>query len=507
VGQVLAVRRRGRPVGSCRVEALSTHRATCAGEDLRVGDTVLFDARSAAAAPPVRAPKELPEVLPAAALARQRALVGAARFEPVVSKHAPPGAGLARAMRVDVTATHQSWVTRGGGAGFHQERLDVRLAGPEVWRGFSLYLDASAIGWTGRPSTSHFPSTGRAHLLVREANLTGDAPGAGGLVLSAGRLWPRGASSLGVLDGAQVGWRSGRSGAEVGAFAGGLPEQVLLRPSLEQPVMGAYATYVRARPEGLVRWWQQELQVAWLPSDAQASRLVLGTLARAAFRGRLDAGLDVRAGLGGEEGAGLQAVRLDVGARPSERLQLSAGARYEDTGLDLLLPAAGGLPTRLPRWSADLRTQYALSPRASLALSGGSVVEAGTSPARMWMGPELVLPGLLGRRSELSVGHQEEAGLLGSRNSWVQAQVRPLEALGLLVRGSWFDEHTDIDGQPVRWPEAGLYTSVEWRLARRLSLRASALGRTALGTLPPAADGASLRPGGLVAMASLSGSL
>ena len=500
VGQRLKLRRRGRSVGTCTVDQVAPRHASCTGASAHVGDTVLLPSQ-----PPVtrRKRRKVPRTIPATALARQRAQVEAARFEPFA--YSPPTLDrFARVLRGEVSVQHGSWVSTTPQATFHQQRVDVRLSGAEVARGWDLFVDATAVTWTGRPRPpfSYYPVEGNAQLLVRELAIRRDAPDEP-FTFSVGRIWAQGAANLGVFDGANLAWRNRSGTLEVGAFAGAMPEPVLLTPTLAQPLAGASVRLRSTRRDGVVRWIEQETRISYGSGTQGDAGWELAALARAAFAGDVHAAADVRVEAGAEQ-IHLGAVRLDLAARPWRWFSLDASGRYEVARLDPL-PGLENVFAGHPRWGTHARAQFVVAPWMTASWVAGNAMDATTTLARAWTGPEISFPTLFGSRGGLTLVHQEEFGWIGGRASWAQAVLRPVENVDLLGRVVWFRDAIPVPSGVAHVNEAGGYLSVGWRLSEIFTLRASVLGRVDLFPAPEDREGTTPQPSGAIASASLNG--
>jgi hypothetical protein len=139
VGQVLQLKRKGEPVGSCTVEAISGRTATCTGTGMRPGDTFLVNPRAAGSLP-----AQLPPVPGAEEQARRLAALQRAVAPPVDFKSTRVVDAPEPLRRHDVGYAHYDWLSSDAGA-VHQEQLYAQVRGAEVWRGARLDLDLTAM--------------------------------------------------------------------------------------------------------------------------------------------------------------------------------------------------------------------------------------------------------------------------------------------------------------------------------------------------------------------------
>ena len=161
-GAAVELERNGRRVGSCRVEEVSDHHASCAGAGLRAGDAFFLAPR------PVAPPKELPAPLSAAEQARLLAAVAAAPLAQVEFK-AAPGAGGAARPSAEVEVAYASWRSNVAGTD-EQAQVDVTIRDLALSRNLSLSVDMSARRWISRHSTTFIPGE-TTQLLVWQAEL------------------------------------------------------------------------------------------------------------------------------------------------------------------------------------------------------------------------------------------------------------------------------------------------------------------------------------------------
>ncbi len=470
-GQTLELTRRGTRAGTCQIDWVGPHQATCTAGGLRPGDT--FPLGEAPQRPEEPKPAELPPLPTAAALRRQREAVAQAEFSPVAFEGAAAAAGLAR--RIEALLSHQSWIAATPQSAFHRERLEIALRGAEVGGGFELSLDASVVQWTGRPEGFRYPHRSRTQLFVREAELTRRVAGSA-LAVSAGRIWPWYAANLGTFDGAQFGWRSETGETEAGVFGGTLPDALNLSPSL-RPLAGAYASFSGASKDGLLRWWQQQTRVAWVPTSV-GRRVELQALARGALAWGFDAGVDARVGMDERFAVALDTLRLDVGARPLDRLELVGGFRYDDRALALLPPGDPTWGVRAIR--GDVSASYLLLRHLRVGATAMRVSDLESGLTHTLLGPELGFPRLFAGAASFSLGYLEEAGDSSGRSAFLQSLLRPVDRLQLLARASWYQDTALRRFASSSPQELGLYGSADLRLWSWLWLRGSLLTRVGL---------------------------
>lgn len=493
-GLVLALSRRGKAAGSCRVDWVADHRAVCQGQGPRPGDR--FELPQREAAPGVAA---RPRPASTEELSRRKAVLDAAP-QPLVESVGGTAGG-ERRPPVRVELGHTSWLSNTGGS-FNQERVDVSLRGMPLGAGFRLSLDATAMAWTGRPDGFRSPNRAVAQLYVREGEVTHREPGQH-LALAVGRVWPWYVPGVALFDGAQLGWRSTSGNLEVGGFGGGVPDPVKLEPSFQRLVAGAYVAGQYSGDSGSVlRLLQHEARVSFMSAPEYGQRVEAEGRVRAWLGKSADVGAWVRMGLGDAQApGGVDAARLDVDVRPSETWRLSAGARYTGT-MALDVPPPLDEPSLRSRTvNGDLTALWQPAPWLLAGVTGLLSRDIQTGIGRQLVGPEVGLPRLFGTMGGLSAGYLEELGWLRGRSAYLQPVLRPATSLRLLGRVSYFEEQPPsgiTDMAATR--DLGLYASTEYAPARWLTVRVSVLARFGVSSV---SEGG--LPMGLMGNASLAG--
>jgi hypothetical protein len=486
-GETLMLTRQGHAAGTCELEWVAEHSASCAGQGLRVADRVALPAQ---ARPRVKLPAPLVDP---DELARRRAVLEGKEVPKVVFK----GASRARAAGgalASVAVGHTSWGSTGSAQGpFQQERVDAALNGAEVGLGVRAWADLSVVAWARRPEGFRAFTTAPAQLYVRRAELSLRGSDRW-YALAVGRTAPRFAPGLLVLDGAQAGLRNDNT--EGGVYAGEVPDTVTLDASLAHFTAGGYVTHRFAFDDALL---QPEARVAYV-EGMNGPRLEAEVAAHAWAGKTVDAHVQALFATGPGGGVAmapalLERMRLDVSARPSEVFTFQAGVRYDWTDAREAIPQ-GALTFGTHSLFADAGATYELSKTLVLGLRGGVSSDFASALWRACIGPELTFPGLLGERGALSVGYQEEVGWLSGRSAWVQAAMFPHERVRLLARGSFFMQGPQADVEGFAAEELGVYAGLDVRVLRWLWVRGSLLGRVGLDAGPPAGFTGSLQVGG-----------
>lgn len=477
VGSEVALSRRGHAAGTCRVELVADHHATCQGQGLRPGDQFTVTARAESPAPAPRPAPALP-----GELARWRASLESSP-QALIEFH---GGEAHRRTAADVQLGHTSWVTTSADSTFHQERADVSLRGLPVFGGFRVYLDATALGWTGRPSDFRSLARQQGQLYVREGEVVSRESG-GSLALAVGRVWPWYVPGVAVFDGAQVGWRSQEGDLEVGGFGGAIPDPVRLSPSLDRLAAGAYlAGRHMGGEEQTLRLLQYETRVSYMAAPGNSKRLELEGRTRLWLGHTTDVGLWARLGVGDSQApAAVDAARMDLDIHPSEQWRFSGGVRY-DGGLALDVPPLDGLALGTRALHGDVSATWQPTGGFSAGLTGVAARDIEAALGRQLVGPELGFPRLFGARGGLSLGYLEELGWQKGRSGYVQTVLQPGRTVRVLTRLSYFEDSAPAgvtNALPTR--DAGLYTSAEYSPTRSLSVRGSVLARVGVDASAP----------------------
>lgn len=482
VGAELLMTRVGAPVGRCRVEAVSPHSARCAGSaQLLSGD------RFAVEAPAVQSPKALPPPLPSDdELDKQRR---ALESQPHVLKEFS-GVGtrsVAVAGRLRGSVRHESWFRFGDSTrGFNRERIDLGLRGVDLFRGLRLWLDATVLVWSSRPSDSRYPVRTVVQPLIRQLEVSYREPDTH-WTFGLGRTWPTTAPGLFMLDGAHVGYKGEQDAWEINAYGGLLPDDVTTYPTSRRWTAGAYGRVVLHGDESSKAVTVVSGRLGWLTSPQSVMRLE-GQVALNAWLGRgVDVSAEVLMGNAGIVGAGgpvtspgfLDGARLGVGFRPFERLQLRVDGRYQGGGGTPFSYSTALIPGQWVRGSSN--ASFEVASFLNVGAYGGVSYNVHSALLQAYVGPEVELPGLLKGTLNLRAGYSEEFGWLRGRSASLAALWRPASVFRLTVRGSYFQTVGTNEAPSTQWRDVGAFVSTDWRIAPWLSLRVSGLARVGLG--------------------------
>jgi len=462
LGQTVRLLRGSTPAGTCVIQEVGDHFATCAGAGLRGGErffaeTAVAAAPAVAQLPPIPSEEEQAQVL-AAAQAAPVAMVefqGKPRGEAALARLPVAGADLGYAV----------WLANTDGANAQRLQIDVVVTGLEVVGGFRLYADARFMQWTQK-SDALIPGSS-TQLQVYDLELAQREPGRS-WTAAVGRVLPWFVPGSTVFDGAQAGFRLGR--VEVGAFGGLVPDPWTTAPTTSAWTAGAYATFeqpfgktllsggLRAavvENPSLQRHYEGELQVSFWAGAA------------------LTAGADVRFGGGDLTAPGyLDLARVYFSTRPWAPLAIGAGYSYwglriPDVALRAVWPGASH--------RADGSVGFDVAPWMTLSALGGWVDDLESGLSHSYVGGEILFPRVL---AGLSVGYLKDLGWFDGQNAWAQINWRATLGTVLSARLAWLQAATGSGGNTSS--DVGVTLTGTVGLLQWLALRYSVLVRLGL---------------------------
>ena len=473
-----------RPSGSCVLQEVAEHSATCAPGALLKGDTF---ALTAAKPPGVEAPAPLasPEEI-----ARRNEALSHLQFAPVDFSATGVVTSRPKVMVAFTQATYSNVQFYGGP--YQQQTVDARVYDVDLYKGLHASLDLSVYTFSKSPTTDRAGPGGLSSptLMVRQAELSFHRDDVS-LFGAVGRTWLR-APGLLTVDGAQAGWRAKDDALVLGVFGGFLPSPLNSAPQFDQFAAGVY---------GVARFDHG--------TGAQSSQLELDVRANWANRavgGRFEAALgahafvakdfDVHAAVELGVGAGqghyaIDAARADLGWRPTESLRLYGGVRYIGISpTDLLdVGAASAFVEQTLHLDGGLRWEP--TSWLWLGLSGSSARELDTLNQTFPdnsvlfhsfsdVGPDVTLPSLLGSLGGVSLGYREEFGWLRGRSGFAQLNLNVARRLRLLTRFSFYEQAPGGNNDGLLGNELGATVTLDVTIWKWLWLRAVVSGRDQL---------------------------
>jgi hypothetical protein len=462
--------------GSCRVEQVSETHAACLGAG-RAGDTFPLPE------PPPPAPvARLPRPAPANVLEQRRSVLASTPYSKVDYHEAAGGVGVeARRGSIEGGIGHTTWWVSGGRGAWNQERADAAIRGAALGGGFTLDLDLSARRWSRRSDPISFRPDDPTQLYVWEAAISRRSAD-GGPAFSLGRVRPYRVPGQVILDGAQAGWGLG-GGSELGVFGGAVPNSVTLAPSLDHGTLGVYFVGQRVfEKDSTVRFLRHEARIAFVNTDDLGKRIEGEALLEARVARWLDAALNLRAGASAAHGLRsldtivLDAVRVDVTARPFDSLSLLGSFRHEGVSVPEL-DGPGHVLSGGEARHADASLAWQPLDTLRFSILSGLSTDVVTQKTRRWIGPEFALPRLFGNAGGVSVGYFQEDGWVPGRSAWVQVLWRSQGVLNVLTRFSWYQTSQIA---PADLEELAASTAIEAQPWQHVALRLTATGRTVL---------------------------
>jgi hypothetical protein len=508
------VTRRGKVIGTCTVDQLGDHGATCPGAIGRAGDAITFEPATsdqAAAPKPLPAPPSTGEVDRA-----QRAL--ATTDQALVDFHAGGARALTQSASLfTITASHDAYYNVGGPQ-YEQERLDLSLNGINThWAGFRVFAHATAVFATIRPPEQHFRPNEIAQVYVYETALSSREVGRP-FTLSVGRVWPYHTPGLTLFDGLQVGWRNKDASVEAGVYGGTIPDPITLYPTYDHYTAGFYYAHVVTRgKKSTLRLLQHEGRLGVRGAPGFGAQLELEESVQAALLGWIDLGAQARGSIGADDWKkpAFESARVHLGLRPVSTLRILATFRYlgpRPADFDAFTTSHFFTPssaffTTLHEYHGTLDLGWDPRPWISLMLQGGVDYETDNHDGREYFGPEVGLPRLFGRVGGLSVGYREELGWYAGREAHVQFNVLGIDRLRGMARVSYFEDRIGGGFSSPATRELGLYGMVEARILRWLSLRGSVMARVTVDAYGTGVNAPAPPPFGLNGRLDLIGSL
>jgi hypothetical protein len=474
VGDTAKIFRRKKQVGTCEITEVSVAGARCKSDRLVPGDKVVFTPAPRERKEPEK-PKRI-ERLSEAELSARRKIVQAATFE---KRAHEKGAVAGKQVSARLMLRQQVWgVTTTPGGIFSRSSIDGAVRA-DIDAGLPLVLSGvgRVTGDLYAPPDQRFRRGELVEVYVWDASVSLLE---GPVAATVGRFRPRLAPGVWLIDGVQAGARLFDGMAEMGAYAGLIPELVSIYPSFERLTAGAYfGMDIEAAP-GVVLLPRARAGVISTPDFAR-QRAELEVLTELFWANVVTVGATVRAGMLGQRDPlpSLDAVRFDAQLTAVENLRLWTNYRYTAgvvVDFDARVTGPLGATPLGAAHQGNLQVSYALWPSLAVGGLAGAGYDVDTDLARGWIGPELLLPTAFGDVGGLDFGFLEELGGNAGRSAWVGARLN-LPSVRVTTRGSYFE--TTAIGDPFR--EAGLMVIADAPLLPWLSLRGRGYLQQALG--------------------------
>jgi len=501
VGQWLPIARGVRSIGSCKIESVGDHEATCTGLRLRPGDAFRTPRTGGRKArPPAPA---MAAVLDDKTLEARAAQIADAAIEKVDfnGKHSLRSRGA-----VEAAPGFATWFTEPGGGNYAQERIDGVIRGVPIGNTDFRFDGAfSAVHWT-TPSTERFRPASPTQFYLWEAEAYRRVQD-GGTTLAIGRLWPRRAPGLTVLDGIQLGRENESRSAEGGVYGGLIPTADGLVPTFDIWTGGLYGALIQSGDKAsTIRLAREEMRVgAWHAAGVGA--VGEGEGLAQVWIGPVTTGGGGRVTWAAEQKnahAVVENAHFDLGVRPSLDSGLGLHARYIGVSLLQQAPLRAEVPMTAGAFHGITDGFVNFSSRLALAGSAGVHREDATGRYQVHGGAELRFPRMFGETGGLWFGATVEQGWMQGETAYAQFLGHFGDRLQVVARLS--GDGTRFETPTAIWNlnELAAYLSVDGAVAARLHLRAYSMLRAPIlvqGVLPIEAAG-----GGVVGI-SLAGAI
>jgi hypothetical protein len=473
--QPLQLFRGNRAVGSCAIETLADHQATCVGGRLRGGDSFRLHPRAGAKKRERLA--ALAPLIDEQTLRTRAAAVSEAPYEKVDFT----GVGvLAAHTRGTVSSGFTVWHTSPDPKGdYSVEELDGTLQVYDLGAtGIDFNAAFTAMRWGARTAIGRFQPTQQSQFYLWEAEFSKRGADAK-TVFAVGRIWPWHAPGLTLLDGAQVGRHNEDETAEGGAYAGLVPLASTVAPTFTAWASGVYGALVEnGSKKSAFRLAREEARVGvWggpgtgLVADAEV-------LAQA-WLGAWNLGGGGRAVLPTQVTPTpvIDRAYLDVGAHTTTAFGIGLHLRYFGAALPALAILQGVMPSPTGSFNVLADAHWELASWLGASGFGGLNQDRETGRNLEYAAAELGLPRLLGGAGGLSVGVEVEEGWLRGRLVYGQVGARVWERLQILARVSASASEYEIPTPSPNVDEIGGYLQLDSAVCSWLRVRASSLIR------------------------------
>jgi hypothetical protein len=475
--QSVSLYRGGRAAGSCTIETLAQHQASCTGGRPRVGDSFRLPAAGAAQRAQAPVPK-LPPRDDEVTLRARAAAIADAHYDKVDFNGEHAIAGHAHAQLAPGVVVWRTTPDAGGDTTLFEVDADVHVY-DVAGTGANFDAAFSAMRWSGQAADGRFRPGAQSQFYLWEAALS-KRRAEGRTVFAVGRIWPWHTPGLALLDGMQVGRRNQSETMEGGIYAGALPRELSVAPTLSSWASGAYAALVQpGSSKGVFRLAREEARIGI--SDAPETGFVADgeALAQAWLAGWNVAagGRVVRSTVRAPQPT-LDRAYVDLGSRPTLAFGLGLHLRYFGGVLPAPAPLVAVTPAgRFLGGAADARWDPA--GWLGFAAFAGAHRDNQSGLTQGYAAAEVRLPRIIGVGG-VAGGAEVDEGWLRSRLAYGQLAARFGERVRLLARVS---VAANAYTTPVSSPnihELGGYLHLDGDLAAWLRLRAWSLLRVPL---------------------------
>jgi hypothetical protein len=473
--QSLQLFRGNRTLGSCAIETLADHQATCVGGRPRAGDSFRLPPRAGTKKRERLA--ALPPLIDEQTLRTRAAAVSEAPYEKVDFTGIRV---LAAHMRGTVSSGFMVWHTSPDPKGdYSVEELDGTLQVYDLGAtGIDFNAAFTAMRWGARTAIGRFQPTQQSQFYLWEAEFSKRGADAK-MVFAVGRIWPWHAPGLTLLDGAQVGRHNEDETAEGGVYAGLVPLASTVAPTFTAWASGVYGALVEAGTKKSAFRLAREEARAGVWGGPGTGLVADAEVLAQAWLGAWNLGGGGRAVLPTQVTPTpvIDRAYLDVGAQATTTFGIGLHLRYFGAALPALAILQGVTPSPTGSFSALADAHWELARWLGIGGFGGFNQDRDTRRSLGYGAAEVRLPRLLGGGGGVSVGAEVEGGWLRGALLYGQVGARIGERLGILARLSASASEYEIPTLSPNVDELGGYLQLEGALCSWLRVRASSLVR------------------------------
>jgi hypothetical protein len=473
--QTLPLSRGGRAVGSCTVETLADHQATCVGARPRAGDTFRLAAHNGGKRREP-APADLPPLTDEATLATRASAVADAPYDKVDFNGAH---ALAAHTRATLSPGFTIWRTEPDPRGdYSLLKIDGAIQIYDLGAtGVDFQAAFTAMQWGARGAIGRFRPGTESQFYLWEAELAKRRTD-GHTVFAVGRIWPWHTPGLTMLDGLQVGRKNDDDTAEGGIYAGFVPWAMSTAPSLAARAAGAYGTLVETGGRTGFRLAREEARIG-VATGPGAGLVTDGELLAQAWLGAWNVGAGGRALMASSVSPHpiVDRATFDLGARATETFGLGLHARYFGPPLPGSVVLLGVTPTPAGSVNVLADAHWSLSSWLGLAGYGGYNRDRDTAQGVGYGSAALSLPRFFAGTGGLSVGGEIEEGWMSGRLGYAELVARLAGRFALVARASVSTTTFEVPSSVLNVDEVGGNLHLDGLVTAWLRLRAWSLIR------------------------------